>query len=86
MPISSVLITYGDSFASPTDIERISPVSQEEDEDFLLFLHKVDQLLEGTTEDQSEVYTMMKSKEYKVGKYTHLFLFVISFIYSQLIF
>ncbi|XP_042890883.1 regulator of microtubule dynamics protein 1-like [Penaeus japonicus] len=64
----SVLITYGDSFASPTDIERISPVSQEEDEDFLLFLHKVDQLLEGTTEDQSEVYTMMKSKEYKYSK------------------
>lgn len=60
-------ISYGDSYASPTDIERISPVSQEYDEDFQHFLHKIDQLLDGGIEDQSEAYTMLKNKEHEVG-------------------
>ncbi|XP_047477853.1 regulator of microtubule dynamics protein 1-like [Penaeus chinensis] len=62
----SVLISYGDSsYAPPADIERISPVSLEDDEDFQLFLHKIDQLLEGGSEDQSEAYSMLKNKEHE---------------------
>lgn len=66
----SMPISYGDSYASPTDIERISPVSQEYDEDFQHFLHKIDQLLDGGIEDQSEAYTMLKNKEHENSRNT----------------
>lgn len=76
-----MLISYGDSsYAPPSDIERISPVSLD-DEDFQLFLHKIDQLLDGGSEDQSEAYTMLKNKEHEVGVYTKSIHFGISSVF-----